>query len=102
MEWFILTPNIDHSIFKMQIVNDNLLQLVLTSRLIDVGAILVSVTAVIVTTKTAVKKLTEDVNRLSIIIEDLCKQGLHREIEIERIKARCVFLNRGRGEGCTE
>lgn len=83
-------------------MQDQLLQLVLTSRVIDVGAILVSVTAVIITTRNAVGKLTSDVNRLCGIVEKLSEQGLHREIEIEKIKARCRFLNRGLGEGCAE
>lgn len=82
--------------------SNSLLQLVLTSRVIDVGAILVSVTAVIITTKNAVKKLTEDVAKLCVIVEKLSEQGLHREIEIEKIKARCRFHVRIKGEVCTE
>ena len=82
--------------------SSQLLQLVLTSRVIDVGAILVSVTAVIITTRNAVDKLTEDVKKLCIVVEKLSEQGLHREIEIAKIKEKCKFLNRDRGEGGTE
>jgi hypothetical protein len=82
--------------------SDQLLQLVLTSRFIDVAAIIVSVTAVIITTKSAVKRLTEDVGKLTTIIEDLSKQSFHHEIEIDRIKSKCTFINRERGEGCAE
>jgi hypothetical protein len=75
--------------------SDKLLELVLTSRIIDVGAILVSVTAVIVSTRNAISSLKKDIVRLCSTVEELSRQGLHREIEIERIKARCISHRKG-------
>ena len=80
--------------------NDQLLQLVLTSRVIDVGAILVSVTAVIITTRNSVRIISEDVKKLLQMVEKHSELILHHEIDITKIKTRCAFINRESGEGC--
>lgn len=78
---------------------DQLVQLLLTSRLIDVGAILVSITAIIVTTRNAMKQLTDTLKELTVLHQKHLERTNRHEIEIERIKERCTLLHE-RGEGC--
>lgn len=78
---------------------DHLLQLILTSRVIDVGAILVSITAVVVTTRNTLTILKKNLEKLNQIIENQQTQLQKHEIQLAHIEERCNLLTR-EGAAC--
>lgn len=79
--------------------SDQLLQTLLTNRIIDIGSLLVAVTVVITTTRNTVKALKENVDKLTLLLEQQCKKVNHHDTEIEKIKTRCELLH-DLGAGC--
>ena len=82
--------------------SSKLFEFVFTSRIIDVGALIVSVTAVIVSTRNAIASLKKELSSMHETIKELSIQGHRREIDIERIKERCNHHIKHRGECIAE
>ena len=75
-----------------------LISTLLISRFLDIGAILVSITAFIVTTRNSVKALRETVISLHTVVEKMEDILVRHGTEIARIDERCRLLHQHRGE----
>lgn len=75
--------------------------MLLTNRILDVGAIIVAITSVIVTTKNTVRVMKDNLDKLTSIIEKHQVALYKHDTEIATIHERCKLLN-SRGEGCSE
>lgn len=80
--------------------SDQLLQTLLTNRIVDIGSILVTITVIITTTRNTVRALKENVDKLTLLLDAQCKMVNHHETEIAKIKERCKLLTEHR-EHCT-
>jgi len=80
-------------------ISDQLVQTLFANRLIDIGSLIVAITVVITTTRNTVKALKENVDKLTLLIEQQCKTTNHHDVEIEKIKERCKLITE-RGTGC--
>ena len=86
----------------MQALNDDF---VILSRIIDIGAIIVAITSVVVTTRQTVKTLAEKVTCLTSELHknlEVLGHAVNRhDTELARIRERCNLLT-DRGEGCKD
>ena len=75
------------------------LDVLFTSRILDLGAIIVTVTSFFVTTRNTIKVLKETLERLNGLLDHHQSLLQHHDTEIARINERCNLLNNA-GRGC--
>lgn len=72
--------------------SEQLLQTLLTNRVLDIGVLIVSITVVITTTRNTVAALKKNVDKLTELLEGQVRTLNHHDTEIEKIKERCQIL----------